>query len=212
MDVLHEIITKLDEEQISGESTGLKQTLIYCSSNPSPSEPKGSKVQLEKVQDYLNSDIGGKRSHKSITFRDKTVDRAIIMKKFAYGHFDCVPAVKCLDQGVDIPSVEKAIIMASSGNPKQYIQRRGRVLRQSDVTGKKDAKIYDILVKPPLPEPNSPIRLQDRKLVAKELLRHKKFAEDAKNKDDAIKSIEDVAKMHGIDFKKLSQDWIDKME
>ena len=83
---------------------------------------------------------------------------------------------KCLDEGVDIPSVETAIIMASSGNPKQYIQRRGRVLRQNKKTGKTKAIIYDILVKPPPIDPELPILLREWKLVAKELLRHKEFA------------------------------------
>lgn len=53
-------------------------------------------------------------------------------------------AVKCLDEGVDIPAVNKALILASSSNPREYIQRRGRVLRRSD--GKNAAQIFDVLV------------------------------------------------------------------
>jgi ERCC4-related helicase len=52
-------------------------------------------------------------------------------------------AVKCLDEGVDLPRVNKAIIMASSTNPREYIQRRGRVLRKHP--DKSSAQIYDLL-------------------------------------------------------------------
>jgi len=53
-------------------------------------------------------------------------------------------AIKCLDEGVDIPVINKAIILASSSNPREYIQRRGRVLRTHP--GKDSAKIWDVLV------------------------------------------------------------------
>jgi len=98
--------------------------------------------------------------------------------------------------------------MASSGNPKQYIQRRGRVLRTSTKTGKQKATIYDILVRPPLPDENSDISTRERKLVAKELLRHKEFASIALNRQDAIENIKKVAKMYKIDFESLDEEYI----
>ena len=53
-------------------------------------------------------------------------------------------AIKWLDEGVDIPEINKALILASTTNPREYIQRRGRVLRARD--GKYSADIYDVLV------------------------------------------------------------------
>ena len=53
-------------------------------------------------------------------------------------------AIKCLDEGVDIPYLKNAIILSSSQNPREHIQRRGRVLRKSP--GKNLATIYDALV------------------------------------------------------------------
>ena len=205
---LERIIDEFDKEEELHEGKGLKQTLIYCTSFPSPSLPPKSPTQLVNVQNFLS---GRSKKHKSITFVDKTKDRRKILDSFANGHYDCITAVKCLDQGVDIPSVEKAIIMASSGNPKQYIQRRGRVLRTSPETEKEKAIIYDILVQSPPPDENHPLRKRDRKLVAKELLRHKKFAEDSMNEDDAIAAIQQVADLHHIPLDELSFDWIDKM-
>ena len=196
LDILQEILNSI---------TNMKQTLIYCTSDPSPAIPFGSPTQLDKVEKIL---VKNNIVSTSITFRNPTKDRSMILQKLAVGHYDCITAVRCLDEGVDIPSVETAIIMASSGNPKQYIQRRGRVLRQSKKTGKEKAIIYDILVKPPLPDEDSDISKRDQKLVAKELLRHKEFASIALNRQDAIENIKAVAKMYKIDFESLDEKYI----
>lgn len=70
--------------------------------------------------------------------------REYLVEKFDEGYFKSLVAIKCLDEGVDIPSAEKVIIMSSSTNPGEYIQRRGRVLRRSK--GKDKAEIYDMAV------------------------------------------------------------------
>jgi len=59
-------------------------------------------------------------------------------------------SIRCLDEGVDIPSVSHALILASSQNPRQFIQRRGRVLRMHEDgdVAKQNATIYDALVIP----------------------------------------------------------------
>ena len=58
-----------------------------------------------------------------------------------------VVAIKCLDEGVDIPSVTHALILASSKNPREFIQRRGRVLRTAPE--KVLAHVHDAIVMPP---------------------------------------------------------------
>lgn len=78
-------------------------------------------------------------------------------------------AIKCLDEGVDIPEINKALILASSTNPREYIQRRGRVLRTRD--GKYSADIYDVLVLDTL----------GTLLSASEAERAIEFAEEAQN-------------------------------
>lgn len=70
--------------------------------------------------------------------------RQYLVNKFDEGYFKSLVAIKCLDEGVDIPSATTVIIMASSTNPGEYIQRRGRVLRRSE--GKDKAVIYDMVV------------------------------------------------------------------
>lgn len=184
----------------------LKHTLIYCSNNPSPALPKNHPKQLERVQKILSD-----RSidSKSITWEDKTKDRLQILQHMESSHLSCITAVKCLDEGVDVPSIETGIFMASSGNPKQYIQRRGRILRKSDVTGKKYASIYDILVVPPIV--GDEFNASQRRLVARELLRHKEFAMIAKNRDTAIQKIREIMDIFRIDFDALDYDYINGM-
>ena len=55
-------------------------------------------------------------------------------------------AIRCLNEGVDVPSTDKVIIMSSSPNPAENVQRRGRVLRRHK--GKEKAYIYDMIVIP----------------------------------------------------------------
>ena len=122
--------------------------------------------------------------------------------------FDCVTAVKCLDEGVDVPSVKVGIFMASSGNPKQFIQRRGRLLRRSEKTNKTHAKIYDILVTPRIPNDDEVATNRERKLILNELLRCKEFASSSDNESDAIESISEILKGFKIPYKKLTREWV----
>ena len=188
----------------------LDKALIYCTSHPSPNLPKGSKTQLENVNEFLANGEGRHFTVKSVTYRDPTKSRGEILNNLATGHYDVITAVQCLDEGVDVPSAETAIIMASSGNPKQYIQRRGRVLRTNEKGDKKFAVIYDILVKPPKSDDES-IKLRERKLIAKELLRHQDFARIAKNSDEAFESIKEVKEYFEIP-NDLTQEKIDTLE
>ena len=98
--------------------------------------------------------------------------------------------------------------MASSGNPKQFVQRRGRILRKNKLTNKESAKIYDILVSPPIPAEGVDSSLNEKKLIAKELLRHKQFAEISENKYEAFEKISEVARRFGINLDKLDYDHI----
>src|SRR5215217_6489670 len=94
-------------------------------------------------------------------------------------------AIKCLDEGVDIPTVDHALILASSRNPREFIQRRGRVLRVA--AGKNFAEIHDALVVPPnnggsptSAEPDDQ-GIDDTAILLGEIARAIHFAEDAAN-------------------------------
>ena len=87
-----------------------------------------------------------------------------------------IVSIRCLDEGVDIPNADGAIILASSTNPRQYIQRRGRVLRKA--LGKKSANIIDMLVLPPSDESGIPFSI-----IRSELGRAWSFSKNAMNQD-----------------------------
>jgi superfamily II DNA or RNA helicase len=99
-------------------------------------------------------------------------ERQKILEEFAIGNIQVIVAVKCLDEGVDVPATKIAFFLASTSNPKEFIQRRGRILRLS--TGKSKSIIYDFIVVPRL-EYISLKRDVDASLLRREMPR---FAEN----------------------------------
>jgi len=88
-----------------------------------------------------------------------------------------IVSIRCLDEGVDVPNADGAIILASSKNPREYIQRRGRVLRKA--AGKRIATIVDTIVTPPSEiERDVPFSL-----IKGELVRAWEFARNSENKE-----------------------------
>lgn len=83
-------------------------------------------------------------------FTSKTQDRKRVLYEFEQGYYDTLVAIKCFDEGVDVPKLDKIYIMASDGALRQTVQRRGRVLRKCKESGKKIAYIYDMVVLPPI--------------------------------------------------------------
>ena len=119
------------------------------------------------------------RYHKYITGLD---DAPGILKNFAEGDIQVLLAMKCLDEGVDIPRAENAIFISSTGNPRQFIQRRGRVLRKCE--GKEMAQIWDLIVTPPnIYDDNSDLESNMFKAEVKRILN---FAALAENEIDIL--------------------------
>lgn len=119
------------------------------------------------------------------TYKVSPGARAQLERQFAEGIIDTLVAIRCLDEGVDIPSMQTAVIAASTTNPRQFIQRRGRVLRRSP--GKTHATIYDLVVTPGDPsELPDTIFNVERRLFRKELARVVEFARSARNRSAAL--------------------------
>ena len=81
-------------------------------------------------------------------FTSKTLNRKRVLYEFEQGYFDTLVAIKCFDEGVDVPKLDKIYIMASDSAIRQTVQRRGRVLRKCKESGKTIAYIYDMVVLP----------------------------------------------------------------
>lgn len=129
-------------------------------------------------------------------FTSDTKDREATLRQFANGELEVLTSMKCLDEGVDIPRSELAIFCASTGNPRQFIQRRGRILRQHP--DKRFAIIHDLVVAPEIGQDSSCYNME-RSLLSGELKRVRDFALLSENADAAITELENI-----LDYYKLS--------
>ena len=165
-----------------------KNILIYCGASatfttelPSLPDSYAEIAQISQVVSLL-SNKGMLVS--TFTSSKNNLERDQIKKAFAEGDIQALVAIKCLDEGVNITGIQKAFILASSTNPKEYIQRRGRVLRLSP--NKDKAEIYDYIVLPYDITDSSHMTFEElkhfRRHVANELIRYKEFARLSLNK------------------------------
>lgn len=158
----------------------LEKTLLYCSNF----------AQMNAVQEVLadfrvfpQKVTGEESTGPSKKFNDKS-ERQHIIDSFEDGNLDVLLAIDCLDEGVDIPSARIGIILASSGNEKEFIQRRGRLMRVSP--GKEIAEIFDFCVIPSAESSQEGIG----NLIRVELNRIAEFAEVALNRATVLETIQ----------------------
>ena len=106
--------------------------------------------QIDAITELLGKEL--KMNVAQFTSKEDSYTRDLLRRKFFDGDYlQVLVAIKCLDEGVNIPAIKTAFILASTTNPKEYIQRRGRVLRK--YPGKEFAIIYDFITLPrPLDE------------------------------------------------------------
>jgi len=161
--------------------------LFYCSSNIREYKDNGIRM-VDEVYEMLKS-LG--MSIENFTAMDSTSkeERTALITHLKKEIIDGLVAIRCLDEGVDIPDVKRAFILSSSSNPKEFIQRRGRVLRKAD--GKEFAEIYDFLVVPFGYDSEEEYRA-NRKYLEKELKRYREFAKLALNYPSCEKELIDI--------------------
>lgn len=155
--------------------------------------------QIEAVTYILGIEMGMEVAQ--FTSSENMETRATIKEQFQRGdRLQAIVAIKCLDEGVNIPGIRTAFILASTTNPKEYIQRRGRVLRKAP--NKPYAEIYDFVTLPrPLDSVTSLTKEQaqrDLSLVRNELARVKEFGRLAQNSMDANNLIWDIQDAYHI--------------
>lgn len=192
--------------------------LVYCGATKMPDffkTDKGDKdeeliKQTKIVMDCIGNHLG--MSVSQFTAEEDVERRSLIKERFKAGDRQVLVAIKCLDEGVNIPMIKTAFILSSTTNPKEYIQRRGRVLRQYD--GKLFSEIYDFVTLPRNPDLvkqlTSDEMLKEKKLVLKELRRVNEFARLAINKGDCYQYIEKLKKCYCIDNDELKINYSDE--
>ena len=172
----------------------IKLTLIFCTEKQNPVINNICLDAPKHVSSFDQSIMA-----REITFENPSdpKERGEILKDFANEKWDALFSNKVLDEGMDIPQAKTCIILASSGNPSQFIQRRGRVLRNykelyKDGTKKTHADIYDILVKPELDNNLSPELLKTEiQIIRNQYSRIKEMSELAINKKYCIEKIKE---------------------
>lgn len=163
--------------------------LVYCGATTVLDEQDeftktdaGDIRQIEAVTAILGNEL--EMSVAKFTSEENMETRTIIKEQFQKGDsLQAIVAIKCLDEGVNIPGICTAFILASTTNPKEYIQRRGRVLRKA--AGKEFAEIYDFVTLPRPLDAVSSLTLdqakRDHTLVKNELARVYEFGRMSMN-------------------------------
>jgi superfamily II DNA or RNA helicase len=132
-------------------------------------------------------------------FTSKSDNREEILKNYEEGKTHVLTSMKCLDEGVDVPRSELAIFCASTGNPRQFIQRRGRVLRLHK--DKIHATIHDLVVVPEVADEST--FEMEKGLVKKELERVVDFANLAMNKTDTYETLKNILDYYNLNLNDL---------
>ena len=190
--IIRNAINKLDIfKQLIAEMPGVRYCLVYCSPQ-----------QMRSVQDILNeknviqhkfTEVEGTRTDDQF---DGLSERDFLIKQFSTGTYHVLVSMKCLDEGVDVPPARIAIMLDNSGNPREYIQRRGRVLRK--FPGKEQAVIHDIIVEPVVSLMQQELGDLEKKIISKELDRYRDFAKTAQNAEECLKIMQNIEAMYGV--------------
>jgi superfamily II DNA or RNA helicase len=181
--LLLNIMARLKEMQ----KEKLRDILVYCA-------PGTHKSVLKSL---ASLDL---RCHEFVTDVSNN-ERRDLLQQFAEGYIQVLVSIRCLDEGVDVPSTRTAFILASSQNPREFIQRRGRILRTA--LGKNRAEIHDFLV---LPDVSTYIGESfNRSILIREMPRFAEFSSCAQNefaaREKVLPILETLGMRHLIDLK-----------
>lgn len=183
-----------------------KHILVYCGAtkgleqNQDRSDVDSEDIrQIDAVTDLLGNKLGMEVSQ--FTSKESVEEREVLKREFSSGDtLKVLIAIKCLDEGVNIPKIKTAFILASTTNPKEYIQRRGRVLRLAE--GKEYAEIYDFITLPYDTESVTSLTEAQVKrnftLVKNELRRAEEFSRIAVNMVESASLIDEIKDAYGI--------------
>ena len=190
------------EEVLSG-ATPAAHTLFYCGDGMVESDDEDDvegaaedklyrQRQVEAVSMKLHQ-LGWRVSR--FTSRESRTEREDILENFRLGVIDAMVAIRCLDEGIDVPACATAFILASSRNPRQFVQRRGRILRRSP--GKEIATIHDFVVV--LPEGDEDRSSHAKHLIMSELGRVAEFSSLSQNRAESYEVLSRVLRAYDLE-------------
>lgn len=205
LSVFRRIILEIGEEN-------LKYTFVYTPQGKYEKMGIDDKVTLaenddisfiQKLLDETKAIYPNKRCN-TFTGIDSKEKRSLLLKSFAEGDLDILFAMKCLDEGVDVPRAERGIFTSSTGNPREFIQRRGRLLRTHP--DKMFSYIYDIVVIPAMSKRDDSFGRMEQNMVKSELKRVAYFSSLSMNcyaNKGAFEVLNDIAHHFGIVWSEL---------
>jgi DNA phosphorothioation system restriction enzyme len=168
-----------------------RKAIFYCGDGRTTDAIADEEVRQIQAVSRLLGEKHGLRV-RNFTFRESTEEREEILRDLTSGFLDGVVAIRCLDEGIDLPDLRMGFLLASSTNPRQFVQRRGRLLRNAP--GKDRAVIYDFFIEPP----DLGGRLDDsgfnmeRSFFQRELSRIVEFCRMAENGPEALHSLHEL--------------------
>ena len=193
-------------EELIRDFRDKKHILVYCgATNNSIDSEYHDERQIDRIEKYLGIELN-MTTHR-FTAEENLETRRKLKEGFSEGHYQVITAIKCLDEGMNIPNIQYAFILASSRNPKEFIQRRGRVLRLSE--GKHLAEIYDFITLPrQLENVHSYHFEQDQSLIKGELARLYEFGRYSINMSTTDRMIDEILDAYDleIDIESLLQE------
>jgi superfamily II DNA or RNA helicase len=160
-------------------------TLIYVDSNS----------MLEDVQRILTTN---QVKSTRFTGSESLEERLSTINHLRQHKINAIVAIKCLDEGVDIPSAVNGIFLSNNTDRREYVQRLGRILRKDQKGNKRHANVYDFIVFPPRDIQNTD--QVARNLVKNELIRAQFFIDLAMNKNEAKAYVGDLLDQYGYYF------------
>lgn len=180
-----------------------KHILVYCGATKLLDQDYDDSIEDIRQIDYITQKLGRHLGMKvsQFTSKEDNEERGILKKEFEKGdNLQALIAIKCLDEGVNIPMIKTAFILASTTNPKEYIQRRGRVLRLAK--GKEYAVIYDFITLPREIDEVKQLTVEevhkDKSLVKNEIKRMIEFKDLSLNPLDSDRFINDIIEAYDL--------------
>jgi superfamily II DNA or RNA helicase len=164
----------------------LTHTLVYCA----PGE-------IDNIVQII-SKLGVKVSKFNSEVKNK--DREKLLEMFEKGKIQVLVAIKCLDEGVDVPATKTAYFLSSTSNPREFVQRRGRILRKYG--GKTFAKIHDYIVLP------IGLSFEDfYRIAIKELPRFAEFNDSALNSTQSKIEVNEILEEYNLTYLMYKKPW-----
>lgn len=178
------------------DDNNISNTLVYCPKGIEDSNEEDDKI-IGLIADSVASNFDNINAQ---FFLGETENRDLLLEDFENQDVDILYAIKCLDEGVNVPSTQNAIFIASGKNKREFIQRRGRILRKFE--GKKHANVYDIIVLP-TNEQYYQDKNYSEKLLIGEFGRLIEFLEISINKIDSKRIIDEQLSQIELSYHKV---------